>query len=70
MKKEIFTPMLNGERVEFNKEDVEVISGNPLEDTRELWFRWIVKIKDKQYNVVQIPCSLPNCNCNKKIIEI
>ena len=56
--------------MEFNKEDVEVISGNPLEDTRELWFRWVVKIKDKQYNVVQIPCSLPDCNCNKKIIEI
>jgi hypothetical protein len=65
-----FTP-LNAERtqrLEFNRDDVKLISGNL--HARRLGMKAVIEIHGEKYKVYGISCGLPNCQCDAKIVPI
>lgn len=66
----VFTPLNESrtERLRFNRDDVQVLSGNLMVRGRGKKAR--VSINGKQYDVYGISCGLPNCACDAYVKEL
>lgn len=68
---EVFTPIKNGIREEYNINDVKILSGKIARGNPDGTEVAEIEIKNKRYKAIQRSCSLENdCNCDIEIIEI
>ena len=67
---EVFTPLneTRTERLRFDRDNIELISGNL--NRRGRGQKAVVEIARKRYKVIGISCGLPNCACDAYITEV